>query len=260
MPNSFQLMILLCSISFFCGCIEKLEQEQQSGLKSDLTGVWTIEHIHSNPSTREFINTYYNVYIDDNGEKVDINHCQKSENMYFVRDEEFLTNESDQKLRIVNGSVLNSINVPNVVQLKKTSKIHFLNAGTVTLNSGKFGEVHTEEGVCVQRTIKSSDQEGVYHFQLSFPFENSWMEMDLEYFKVGDSQTGEIEKNNIKSLSFSSPSFYRYYNSNSISTLIVHSELISVSGTSMRFDFDVTTEINRRFPGDVINGSIQVQY
>ncbi|MDH3327139.1 MAG: hypothetical protein OEM38_10525 [Gammaproteobacteria bacterium] len=254
MQNYSPLIASLIVIFFLSGCAK---EEVEHSLESDLTGVWQIERIHSNPITQVFTKTYYNVYISDEDESVDITHCKQNENMHFVRDESYLTNNDNNQLHIVSGAIIESVDIPNIVQLTKTSKNNFLNAGTIALSvdTNKFEPVYTNSGVCAQKIVKSTDVAGTYRFKFSFPFESSYMEIDLEY-----TTTDDVKINNIQSLTFTSPSLAHAYRSYSLKMLSVESESISVTDSSVKFDFEITTVIKSVFAGDKLSGSIQVQY
>ncbi len=245
--------LILLFIFTLSGCATPEQAETASS--SNLNGVWKIEEIYSNANTQEFTNNYYNVAIRDKGNTIDIRHCNSNKNKQFTRAEEYLTNENNEKLRVVNGSIIESVNVPEIIQLTKTKKSDFLNAGIITLNSDKFGYIYANQQVCAQRIVSNNDDAGIYHFIFTLPFENSFIEIELLYNEMID---GNL--NNIQSLTFSSPDFRPYYNAFTANTLSGEAILLEVTDASAIFEFDIRTALNGRFPDDHIVGSIQVKY
>ena len=251
-----KFLTLFSGISIFlvlCGCAK--EAEPDHSLNANLTGVWTIERIHSDQTTQIFTNSYYNVHIEDDGEGVDIISCKTRENERFNRSEHYLTNEKDEKLHIINGSVIGSVDIDDIVQLSKTTKTDFLDAGTITLNSDQFGAVNAISGVCAQRIFKTSDIDGYYHFLFSLPFGDTYIEIDMLY---NENAASTLKK--ISNLNFYSPGFVRYYSSYTATTLRVNSEFVSVTDSTVNINFDITTVLNSVFDGDNITGNIQVKY
>ena len=255
MINNRTLLNTAFVVLLLSACAEK-EEDVDHALESDLTGVWQIEHIHSNAVTQEFTNTYYNVEIHDDGENVDINHCLNSENMYFERGDHLLTNSNGEQLHIVDAKLIGSVSVPNVVKLTKTTKSNMLDAGTINLSSERLGQVQANENVCTQRITTSRDLPNNYHFHFSLPFNSSYIEIDLHY---SESIDGELE--NIQKLSFYSPVFLGYeFPTQKVETLSGEIQVLSLTDSSASFSFDVTTVINSVFPDEHITGEISVNY
>ena len=247
--NSAFVVLLLSA------CAEK-EEDIDHALESDLTGVWQIEHIHSNALTQEFTNTYYNVEIHDDGENVDINHCLNSENMYFERGDHLLTNSNGEQLHIIDATLIGSVSVPNVVKLTKTSKSNMLDAGTINLSSDRLGQVQASANVCAQRITTSRDLPNNYHFHFSLPFNSSFIEIDLHY---SESIDGDLE--NIEKLSFYSPVFTNHgFPTRTVETLFGEIKVVSLTDSSANFSFDITTVTNSVFPDEHITGEISVNY
>lgn len=251
--NISPVILTLLIILLLASCAQPERAETASS--SNLNGVWKIEEIYSNATTQEFTNNYYNVAIRDKGDTIDIRHCNSKKNKQFSRSKEYLTNENNEKLRVVTGSIIESVNIPDIIQLTKTNKTEFLNAGIITLNSDKFGYIYANQQVCAQRIISNKDDPGVYHFIFTLPFEDSYIEIELLYNEMID---GNL--NNIESLTFTSPNFRAYYNDYTANTLSGEAILLEVTDASAIFEFDIRTALNGRFPDDHIVGSIQVKY
>ena len=163
-------------------------------LESDLSGVWTIEHLGSNPVTQIFTTTYYDVQIEDDGTNVKVVHCNKSKNKitdtHFIRGDHNLTNANGGQLHIVNGSILESFNIPGIVQIKKTRKSNFFNSGQIQIESDIFGAVNSTDGVCAQKIHISTAPSGSNTLVFSLPYYVQYIEIVTQFTKFLDGSFG----------------------------------------------------------------------
>lgn len=231
---------------------------------SDLNGIWTMEKINSNAQTQLFTKTYYNVHIKDDGENVVIMHCNTDRDMRFVRDANDLNSSNDDQLRIVSGTIIESINVEDIIQITRTKKDNFFNAGRIQLESDIIGTIDTSSGTCARKIVKSTDAENFQRFVFSVPFNDNAIEITLEFFLLDD---GSIDTVTDFSLNLNSPLFRLsgYYGEYSIRPDFINSISANVTGSTASIDFDfntrsyATTEYTN-IAGDNITGNIQVRF
>jgi len=247
------LFVFLAS-SFISGCA-KVETDSSDG--SNLSGVWEIER---SPNTNSSAISYRNVVISDKENRVKILNCKANEEMRFIREEEYLVNNIGGSLRVVTGELIESASIPSVILLRKTAKSNFFNAGSVEISSDVFGDVSTDTDVCIQRIVTNEDEPDYYHFHLSFPFNGTFMEMDIEYKKNSNSKF-----RNIQSFVITSPIFATALRSKV--AIAKRGELIlqSISDKSAHLTFNITSlntpsNINNSLPGPSISGSFKVAY
>lgn len=262
--QSILLASVLISLTF-SGCTT--EEPLDHALESDLNGVWTIEHFKSDPYTQVFTSTYYNVHIADDGEEINISHCNPQEshkNMSFVRSEHELISEENNQLHIVNGSIIESVNIPDIVQLTKTSKPDFYNAGRVKINSDIFEPIDENSGVCVQKIIKSTDPEGFHDLLIVLPYRSSYIEVALKYNESVNGNNDSIQKFTISSPVFLQADYYnKFIIPSDLSKVVI--ENVSITNTSAAFDFEMntlnySTPLYTQLGGDNLFGRIQIRF
>jgi len=241
---------ILLILILITSCAEEIDHS----LSTNLSGVWQIEHLHSNNA---FVKENYNVNILDDENGVQINHCKVSETLYFYREEHFLANKADEeeKLHIVNPNVIESKSVPNIISLKRTDKTNFFNAGSVDIFTADTGPDSTTEGVCAQRIVTSEDQPNEYKFQISFPYLNSYMEFEIQY-----KEQNIDELVNIKSFTITSPMFNQTYFRSKFNVVSGEINQIHIDDSQAHFTFDVVTGRDQAPTGPSLSGQFQVNF
>lgn len=246
----FSFFIMLLTI----GCA-KVETDKSDS--SNLNGVWKIEH---SPNAKSSVISYRNVLVSDDKNGVKISNCKASEELSFIRDEEYLINSIGGSLRIVTGDLIESASVPSVILLRKTSKSDFFNAGSIEISSETYGDFSTNTDVCVQRIVTDEDEPDYYHFHLSFPYKETFMEMDIEY-----AENRKAKLRNARSFVLTSPIFIDTLRSNTAIATSGQLILNSVTDSSAHFTFNLTSlnnraNFNNSLPGPKMSGSFKVNY
>lgn len=257
MLKIFPLLVAFIATISFSGCEQ---QEARTPFSSDLSGVWSIEKLEQSSLGGNSTRSFQNVALSVSQSEVKISNCKASEEMAFIRDEEYLINNIGGSLRVVANDLIESASVPNVVLLRKTRKSDFFEAGSVSIVSKIYGNLSIDNDVCFQRIVKPDDIADYYHFQLSFPYNNFRMEMDIKYAQLIN---GKLK--NIQSFELTSPLFVDTHNSNTVIATSGELKLISISESSAHFEFDLTAlnkkaNISNTLLGPSMSGSFQVKY
>ena len=120
--------------------------------KLKLSGTWDIHGISTNPVNQDFVITHQQVGISELNNQVVIDNCLNNRDRTFTRDKNYLINEAGEKLRIVDEHTIESISVPDIRLLYKSSSEHFHDAGSVTLQSNTLLTINAVSQVSFEIT------------------------------------------------------------------------------------------------------------
>jgi len=218
-----------------------------------LTGTWEYHHIQSQASNGDFIESVFFVGIEEQENTVKLDQCDDSLDKVFTKNGNILSTEFGEKIQIVNEETLESLSIGDLTSLKKVSSKPFSHAGSVSMSSESFSEINLQKNVCAQQYfLDNSDQT---HIKISFPFETTQMMIELKFSDINKTP------NNIDEMTLTSPSFVRYFNSDTLTLLTGNIELEKLDEAHANIRFDITTVASfNRFPGDHLTGQFDVHF
>lgn len=250
--KSVTLTLFSSALFTLAACVDLTKDNRSDTSTVNLSGKWQYEQITSDPETQEFITSHYHVNLVDDGRTVSVQHCLKSMNSIFSRTHDVLINSLGQKLHIVDEDVIESVSVPDMRKLTRTNSnaTDFHNAGTVSLLSNAIPTVAVDTEVCGQRIQQVGSNK--IHLRVSIPFEDSYMEIEMEVDDINETP------HNIDRMTLYSPSLNQYYDTYRLDSLYGVATFTTISNNRITLDFDMTTAVFNIFPGDKIQGTIDL--
>ncbi len=263
MPHFNKIVTANVFIIILGSLISCAKPDVTPALASDLNGVWTIESIASDPATQQFSKTYYNVQIEDDGENINIIHCNADNNMLFTRDEHNLNDvNGTTKLHIVSGTIIESVDIAQIVQLTKTDKSSYFNAGSIRLESDVLGVIDSNNDICAQNFVNPDAPEGARNLVFSVPFNNDRIKIALEYTEKDNGSIDTIGNFTLSAKSFTLDDLYNEYSITPYRTYTIAASTTNSTAT-IEFDFNTrsySTPTYLNIGGDNIIGQIQVRF
>ena len=248
-----ELIVLAMVLAAMAACAKPPEATIDPA-SVNISGMWNYQRLTPTANGQAFSISHFHVGLADDGQTVILQHCTRNKNMTFVRNKDVLVNDQNQQLKIIDENTIESLSVPDLWQLTKIKPTvdHFHNAGDFTLQSNALPLLEVSEGVCVQRTVIEGSNKLIIN--LSAPFEESYINVELEVDNIYDT------RNNITRMSLYSPAFQNYYGSRELEILEGQATVVTLTHEKLLMSFDVTQKLFNTFPGDRLQGSINVRF
>lgn len=247
------VVVLIIASGFLHACSEPEALKVDPSLVN-VTGMWNYQKqiFSSDTEQQEFLTSHFHVGLRDDGQSVTMFHCFNASDMVFMRSNEVLTNNNNQQLEIIDENTIQTVNVPDLWRLTKIKPEfdHFHNAGIVSLQSGTLPDIYVSQEVCVQRIVQ--EQSDKLHIKVSIPFQETYIDIELI---VDDLNAFPY---NVTQMTLTSPEFIDYYGEPVVNTLNGNVTATELSSDKVNLSFEITQVIFSTFPGDVIQGTINV--